>query len=98
MTGTMWATYSCSRCGWFENVNEGTATWKVLHDHNEAQEAEGAGKRRAAQNDPVSPNSAVIVTELAPATTLVRQLWRIWTVVVLVLLAFFVYVLVRILL
>ena len=74
MTGTMWRTYTCSRCGWSEDVNEGKATWKIMHNHNEALEVEEADKGGAAPKDPVSLKPAAVVMEPAPAPTLIRGL------------------------
>jgi len=86
-SGTMWRTYACTRCNWFEDVNEGTATWKLLHDHNEAREAEEARNGQGeAQPAPPVPRRPLV-------QRLKRWAWRIWAAVVLTMLAIYVYIL-----
>ncbi len=31
-TGEVWREYTCKSCGHVEDVNEGIALWKILHD------------------------------------------------------------------
>ena len=98
-TGTMWRTYSCTLCAWSEDVNEGTATWKLMHDHNEAREAEEAGgKRNEAPLAPtiVKPELGPVAQEPPLVATLKMRIWRIWASIVLALLAISVYLLVEI--
>ncbi len=38
MTGTKWKEYMCMACGWTEDVDLGTATWKALEDAAEPEE------------------------------------------------------------
>jgi len=80
-TGTMWRSYSCGRCGWSEDVNEGTAMWKALHDHNEAQEAEEARILGEGAADPATSESSP--SESSPPepepqlrSALARHAWR----------------------
>jgi hypothetical protein len=92
MTGVLWRTYTCRHCGWSEDVNEGSATWKLLHDHNEAREAEAARERGEAPRPPITEESpppvfGPPVAEPPLATTRRRWLRRIWAAIVLVLLA-----------
>ena len=69
-SGEVWRSYYCHACGWKEDVNEGTAMWKVISDFREAEEAERAGKprqpQRAVPAEP--PPDYTIPPDLRPAT------------------------------
>jgi hypothetical protein len=71
MTGTKWITYSCTRCDWWEDVDEGKALWKML---SEVREEQKAREEATADQAPVPPPAPSIPW---------RKLWAVFVFVLL---------------